>query len=106
MSLKNFNEWVKTKKNFMENIDTGDVQQKQPIENLYNKISIAMSNMQLNPKQALDLVHRFIGLISQHSNVQASAIIRAVKETTNQDQTPTNVRNEPTVGGAPGAQGK
>ena len=106
MSLKNFNEWVKTKKNFMENIDTEDISQKQAIETSFNKISIAMSSTKLSPKQALDLVHRFIGLISQRSNVQVSAIVKAVKDTANQDQTPTNVRNEPTVGGAPGAQGK
>ena len=101
MSLKNFNEWVNSRKNVTENAMAETPEMKNArlgtkLE-MFKKVLDSMTT--LSKEDAEEIIGLLVPLIRQKAHMSASAALTIGKKAM-------AGQNEPTVGGAPGSQGK
>jgi hypothetical protein len=98
MAIKEFHEWIKTKKNFKEN--NGENSQPKFKSSIlaarFPKFKIELDKISnLSPEDVTAIINELIPAIQQAGHKSASATQNIVKQALNPG------RNEPTVGGAP-----
>ena len=100
MSLKNFNEWVKSRKNVTENVVETPEMKNARLGDKFEKFQQVLNNITtLSHEDAEAIISQIVPAIRQKAHMSASAALAVGKQAM-------SGRNEPTVGGAPGAQGK
>ena len=98
MAIKEFHEWIKTKKNFKEN-NGGNPQPQYDNSILASKFPLFKTALDkittLSPEDVTAIIGELIPAIQQKGHKSASTTQNIVKQALNPG------RNEPTVGGAP-----
>lgn len=97
MAIKEFHEWIKTKKNFKENNGENPQFKSSILASKFPKFKAELDRITtLNPEDVEAIIGELIPAIQQKGHKSASATQNIVKQALNPG------RNEPAVGGAPG----